>query len=192
MVVGEREYAPTSHGGSMRTTLAATLGALVTGALLAGPVPAQQLTATAELIDTEGNVIGQVALTETPNHGVHLRLHVEGLEAGEHGLHIHETGQCEAPGFDSAGGHYAPRGRSHGILHPHGKHAGDLVNLHVPASGEVMTERLAHEVTLVPGATGTLFDDDGSAIVIHATGDDYESQPAGAGGPKVACGVIRK
>ncbi|MEJ2503744.1 MAG: superoxide dismutase family protein [Gemmatimonadota bacterium] len=176
----------------MRTTWTALALAAALIPLSAATAGAQQRTATAEMMDPNGNVIGTVELTETPNYGVLLRVQMEGLEPGAHALHIHETGRCEAPSFDSAGGHYAPRGRMHGILHPHGKHAGDLANLHVPAGGAVSTERLAHRVTLVPDATGTLFDDDGSAIVVHATADDYESQPAGGGGPKVACGVIRR
>jgi Cu-Zn family superoxide dismutase len=176
----------------MRSTFMAALFLTALSTLAAAHAGAQQLTATAEMIDPDGNVVGQVELTETPNYGVLLRVHLEGTDPGEHAFHIHETGRCEAPSFDSAGGHYAPRGRMHGILHPHGKHAGDLANVHVPSSGEVWTERLAHEVTLVPDATATLLDDDGSAIVVHANADDYESQPSGGGGTKVACGVIQR
>lgn len=155
-------------------------------------LPAQTIrTATAELIDTTGARIGTVELQETPSYGVWLQVDVEGLSPGVHGFHIHETGTCNPPSFDGAGGHYAPRGNAHGMLHPHGKHAGDLLNLHVPASGRVETERLAQNVTLVQGAHATLLDQDGSALVIHATDDDYHSQPSGGGGTKVACGVIR-
>jgi Cu-Zn family superoxide dismutase len=159
--------------------------------LLATGATAQERTATAVLVNPDGEEVGTAELTETPSYGVLIRLEVEGLEPGPHAFHIHETGDCSAADFGSAGGHYAPRGRSHGPLHPHGKHAGDLPNLHVPDTGAVSTERLAGGVTLFEGATGTLFDDDGSALVIHATADDYRSQPAGGGGPKVACGVIR-
>lgn len=147
-------------------------------------------TARAELIDTTGAVIGEVRLEETPSFGVRIEIDVRGLGPGTHAFHIHETGRCDAPSFDSAGGHYAPRGRAHGARHPHGMHAGDLLNLHVPPSGRVEAEQLAGHVTLLEGAHGTLFDDDGSAFVIHADADDYESQPAGGGGTKVACGVI--
>lgn len=171
----------------MRTIVTTALALLVAAASAA----AQQRTATATLIDTDGQEVGEAQLTETPNHGVLIRVQVEGLEPGSHGFHIHETGRCTAPDFSSAGGHYAPRGNAHGLLHRHGKHAGDLLNLEVPESGRVVTERLAEDVTLLVGAHGSLFDDDGSALVIHATRDDYESQPSGGGGPKVACGVIR-
>ena len=165
----------------------AVLALLVSGSSVA----AQQMTARATLVSPEGEEIGHAELVETPNEGVLIRVRVEGLEPGTHGFHIHETGECTAPEFASAGGHYAPRGHAHGLLHPHGKHAGDLLNLVVPESGAVATERLAPGVTLMAGAHGSLFDADGSALVIHANADDYESQPAGGGGPKVACGVVR-
>ena len=152
---------------------------------------AQQPTATATIVDTEGNEVGTAELTETPGHGVLIRVHAEGLKPGPHGFHIHETGECEPPEFASAGGHYAARGNAHGVLHEGGKHAGDLLNLQVPESGVVTAERLATAVTLDPDADGSLLDDDGSALVIHANADDYRSQPSGDGGPKVACGVIR-
>lgn len=171
--------------------------ALVLTALTAGSLAAQvgmepqAKTASAVLVNPDGDRIGTAELIETPNYGVLIRVDVGPLEPGAHGFHIHETGQCTLPDFSSAGGHYGPRGRSHGIMHPHGKHAGDLANLFVPESGRVIAERLAQDVTLVEGATGTLFDEDGSALVIHAEEDDYRSQPSGAAGPRVACGVIR-
>lgn len=159
----------------------------------AGALSAQTpQTARAELIDRGGARVGEATLQETPYYGVLLRVEVAGLPAGVHALHIHETGTCEPPSFGSAGGHYAPRGHGHGVLHPRGKHAGDLLNLHVPGSGRVASERLAEHVTLVPGAAHTLFDEDGSALVIHAGADDYRSQPSGAAGDRIACGVIRR
>lgn len=170
----------------MRTTIMTT--ALL---LAATAVSAQQMTATATLINPSGDEIGQAELIETPNHGVLIRVRIDDLAPGAHGFHIHETGACTAPEFSDAGGHFAPRGNAHGVLHPHGKHAGDLMNLHVPESGQVMTERLAEGVTLLAGAHASLFDEDGAALVIHQNPDDYESQPAGGGGTKLACGVIR-
>jgi Cu-Zn family superoxide dismutase len=154
-------------------------------------VSAQEPTATATLIDPDGNEVGRAELVQTPNRGVLIRIAVDGLEPGVHGFHIHETGQCDAPDFGSAGGHYAPGGHAHGVLHDGGSHAGDLLNLVVPQSGRLDAERLATAVVLLPGAQASLMDDDGSALVIHANADDYISQPSGGGGPKVACGVIR-
>ncbi|HEX7117976.1 MAG TPA: superoxide dismutase family protein [Longimicrobiales bacterium] len=153
----------------------------------------ERLTARADLIDARGRKVGEATLHETPNSGVHIELDVSGLRAGAiHGFHIHETGRCETPTFESAGGHYAPRGREHGILNADGPHAGDLLNLHVPASGRVHVEQLAPRVTLRAGARNTLFDDDGSALVIHADADDYRSQPSGESGDRIVCGVIRR
>ena len=172
----------------MRTILTAAVLTLLVGV---GSADAQHKTATAILINPNGEQIGNAELVETPNHGVLIRIRVEGLDPGPHGFHIHETGECEGPEFSSAGGHYAPWGNAHGVLHPDGKHAGDLLNLHVPASGFVITERLAEDVTLRTDGQASLLDGDGSALVIHANPDDYESQPSGGGGPKVACGVIR-
>jgi len=157
----------------------------------AGGAVAQQRTATATLMNPAGEAIGRAELVETPNHGVLIRVRIDGLAPGAHGFHIHATGACTAPDFASAGGHFAPRGHAHGMMHPDGQHAGDLLNLHVPENGMVTTERLATEVTLVTGIAGSLLDDDGSALVIHQNPDDYASQPSGGGGPKLACGVIR-
>lgn len=148
--------------------------------------------ATAELMGRDGRHLGRVDLTQTPSNGVLLDVQVEGLEPGIHAIHIHQTGACEAPGFTSAGGHYAPGGHAHGLMDPAGKHAGDLVNFHVPSSGSAHIERLARDVSLESGAAGTLFDTNGSAVVIHAGADDYTSQPSGAAGDRVACGVIRR
>lgn len=175
--------------------------ALVTTFLLGGavfPLDAQDPstvrevpTGRAELRDQDGRYVGEVLLRQTPQHGVLVRIQVEGLEAGTHAVHIHETGVCEAPAYESAGGHYAPRGRAHGVLHAEGYHAGDLLNLVVPEDGRAETEQLATGVTLLEGVPGTLFDEDGSAFIVHADADDYRSQPAGAAGDRIACGVIR-
>jgi superoxide dismutase, Cu-Zn family len=171
-----------------RTIPVAALLILGTVAGVAGQVPA---TARAELIDRDGNRTGEVLLTQTPHHGVLLRIEAWGLEPGVHAIHIHEAGRCDAPDFESAGGHFNPTAAGHGALHPQGMHVGDLVNLHVPADGRVVAERHAPRATLEAGAATSLLDGAGTAIVIHAAADDYLSQPAGDAGPRVACGVIR-
>lgn len=147
--------------------------------------------ARASLIDTNGQAIGTAELIQTPTNLVLIRLDIRGLEPGTHAFHIHETGECTAPEFTSAGGHFDPHGRSHGFLHVEGEHGGDMLNIQVPQNGHLQTERVARHVTLESGAPGYLLDRDGSALVIHAGADDYESQPAGDAGSRVACGVIR-
>jgi Cu-Zn family superoxide dismutase len=149
--------------------------------------------ATATLRTPDGRVVGQVDLRDTPLDATLLRVTLTGgaLDPGTHGFHVHETGRCD-PDFGAAGGHYDPRGHDHGILSADGKHAGDLPNVHIERTARTEFEILAHGLTTRPGVEGSLFDDDGSAFVIHADADDYRSQPSGAAGDRVACGVIRR
>lgn len=161
-------------------------------AAAAVPLAAQSpIQATAELVDSAGNRVGEVMLSEMPGNGVVLTVRVRGLSEGLHAIHIHETGRCEPPSFESAGGHFAPRGQEHGFLHAQGPHAGDLTNLHVSGEGEFRAELLAAGVTLAEGEPNSLLDADGSAIVVHAASDDYQSQPSGDAGDPIVCGVVR-
>jgi len=168
---------------------------LLTGAAALAAAPSLDaqdapLTARADLIDQAGRRVGEAMLVETPNSGVLIRLELNGVAPGTHGFHIHAVGRCDPPTFESAGGHYAPRGRAHGFYVAEGPHAGDLANIHVPENGRLIVEQLAPHVTLRPNAEGTLFDEDGSAIMVHADPDDYRSQPAGDAGSRIACGVV--
>jgi superoxide dismutase, Cu-Zn family len=147
-------------------------------------------TASAEFRDTENRVVGNATLRQT-TEGVLIRAVFTGLPAGTRSFHIHAVGACEPPGFQSAGGHYNPLAREHGFLNPRGPHAGDLPNLHVPEGGRLEVEVLAPGLTLGPGPT-TLFDADGSALVIHEGVDDYRSDPTGNAGDRIACAVIRR
>ena len=143
-------------------------------------------TALADLAGPDGAALGTVTLTQTP-HGVLVEADLKGLTPGAHGFHIHETGSC-APDFKAAGGHYNPKGSGHGLNHEGGFHAGDMPNLHVGADGTVRADVFNASVTLTGGDV-TLFDADGSAIIVHEKADTY-SDKAGAGG-RVACGVIK-
>lgn len=173
---------------TIRFTLAAAC-ALAATAALALPAAAQQK-ASAALKDADGNSVGTVQLMETPN-GVLLSAKLSGLPAGKHAFHIHETGKCEPP-FTSAGGHYNPTGAKHGFEVKGGPHAGDMPNITIPESGSLAFDTVDPRVTLAKGKKTTLFDDDGSAIVIHAGADDYKSQPSGDAGDRIACGVIKQ
>lgn len=143
----------------------------------------------AMLHDAQGKEVGTVVLRQGADNGVWLDARFNGLAPGTHAFHIHETGKCEGD-FKSAGGHYAPAGHKHGMLVEGGPHGGDLPNIHVPSDGTLQVEVFAPGVSLTKGASNTLFDEDGSAFVVHQGADDYASQPAGAAGARIACGVI--
>lgn len=145
-------------------------------------------TASAEIKNADGKTIGRAELRETP-HGVLVRLGLNGAPAGVRALHIHETGRCDAPTFESAGAHYNPAGASHGFENLKGPHAGDLPNLHVPSAGNAEVEVLIDGISLA-GGQHNLLDDDGSALVLHEGPDDYSTDPAGGAGKRLACGVI--
>lgn len=141
-------------------------------------------------IDTEGKEIGKAKITEGPG-GVTVEVDVEGLEPGEHGIHIHENGVCTAPDFKaSAGGHFNPTGKEHGFDNPKGHHAGDLKNLEVDEDGKGKGYFETADVTLELGKENSLIDDNGTALVIHEGMDDYKTDPAGNSGKPVACAEI--
>jgi superoxide dismutase, Cu-Zn family len=143
-----------------------------------------------EMFNTVGDSLGTVKLSEQPE-GVKIELNLEGLPPGEHAFHIHEKGSCKPPDFKSAGNHYNPDDKKHGLLHPEGAHAGDLPNLIVGEDGKVKAEILASQVTLKEGKT-TLLTKEGTSLVIHAKKDDGMTQPAGDAGGRIACGEIKK
>ena len=141
--------------------------------------------ATAVLKDADGKDLGKVTLIAVPT-GVLLALDLTDMPPGDHGFHIHGIGKCDTPDFKSAGGHFNPEEDEHGILNEAGPHAGDMPNIHVPASGKLRVEVLNQSVNLGMG----LLAGEGTAIVIHQGPDDYISNPAGDAGPRIACGVI--
>lgn len=169
-------------------TFARLLCLSAVGAALALPAQAQSQTARATLKDAQGKEVGAVELVQVTN-GVLLRMALKGAPAGERAFHIHAVGKCEAP-FTSAGPHFNPAGHKHGLEAKEGSHAGDMPNLHIPASGDLVIEIANPMVTLAKGQPNSLFDADGSAIVIHAGKDDYKSDPAGNAGDRIICGVI--
>ena len=142
--------------------------------------------ASASLAGADGAAMGTVTLTQGPN-GVLIEADVQGLSPGAHGFHIHSVGAC-TPDFSAAGGHYAPGGEGHGLMHEDGSHAGDLPNIHAGADGAARADYFTDAVTLDEDADHSLFDDDGSAIIVHAKPDSYGEDPAA--GDRVACGVI--
>lgn len=167
-------------------------------ALLAGSVPGgaaadSAIHASAVLIDTAGAPIGWARLVEDATGTVHVNVHVEGLSPGRHGIHLHAAGLCTTgttPSFSSAGSHHNPTGSKHGLESPDGPHAGDLPNLEVNPAGMGRLATTTDRVSLAGSAT-TLFDANGSALVIHAAVDDQRTDPTGNSGGRVACGVLQ-
>ena len=151
------------------------------------PSPAPPTTAKAELKDPRGTVVGTATLTQMSD-GVRLVIDAHGLPPGERGVHIHEVGRCEPP-FDSAGGHFNPDAKSHGLLNPAGPHAGDMPNMRIGTDATGRLETMNYRVSLDPGPT-SVFDADGSALVVHAGPDDFKTDPAGGSGARIACGVL--
>jgi len=146
-------------------------------------------TVRAEMVDGAGKPIGSVMLQDTPG-GVLITTDLKGLPAGEHGFHFHEKGLCDAAQkFTTAGAHFAAGQPQHGLMTAVGHHGGDMPNAYVGADGVLKTSLLNTGVTLAPGPK-SLFDADGSALVIHAKADDYKTQPSGAAGDRIACAVI--
>ena len=178
----------------MRHLLLTAAVALASAAIPAAQRPAVTGTtgsmpsATATLVDASGRGVGEARLQQTP-HGILLRLDLKNATPGVHGFHIHEVGRCDAPSFESAGGHFSPDRHDHGFRNPSGPHAGDLPNIFVPSSKELSIEYLLPNLTLDPGQR-SLLDANGSAIVLHADQDDYFSDPAGHAGDRLACGAV--
>ena len=145
--------------------------------------------ATAQMVDGEGRTVGAAYLRDTPN-GVLLKLELKNATPGPHALHIHEVGKCERPSFESAGGHFNPDRKKHGIMSAAGPHAGDLPNIEVPTSTQLSVEFLVPGLTLAAGPRSIL-DANGSALMIHSTQDDYKTDPAGGAGDRLVCGEIK-
>jgi len=137
------------------------------------------------LINSSGQSIGTVRAWQTAG-GVTFRINARGLSHGVHGVHVHAVGKCEPPDFASAGPHWNPTGKKHGMNNPAGPHSGDLPNVVVAANGV-----LGATLVLSAANMSSLIDADGAALVIHAAADDNVTDPSGNSGARIACAVLQ-
>ena len=145
---------------------------------------------TVKLVDARNDSIGTATLSPAPA-GVTIAIAVKGLSPGEHAIHVHGTAKCEGPAFTSAGGHFNPDQKQHGMNNAQGPHAGDMPNFMVDSTGRSSATVVAPGITLGDGPR-SVFTGGGTAVVIHEKADDMRSDPAGNAGARVACGVITK
>ncbi|HUK42063.1 MAG TPA: superoxide dismutase family protein [Candidatus Acidoferrales bacterium] len=166
------------------------LAAIALGIFLPRFASAQEERAYAELKDRDGKSVGTATFREVPG-GVVIHVDVKGLTPGLHGVHVHAVGKCEGPAFTSAGGHFNPAQKKHGLKSAEGPHAGDMPNMYVAKDGTGRFEVFDDNITLKTGDR-SLFDADGSALVVHAGADDDMTDPTGNSGDRAACGVITR
>jgi Cu-Zn family superoxide dismutase len=196
----------------VRMTILAVFAALMLAMLALAQVASAQQTKTtggerlpvlfawARIINVEGDPVGAATFTQQRgSHAVRVSVFAAGLQPGKHGIHIHSVGRCNPNSIDpetgspfySAGTHFNPRMKEHGLRNPQGPHAGDLPNLKVGSAGVGFLRATNNRITLRKGPENSLFDADGSAIVIHENRDDQVTDPTGNSGDRIACGVIR-
>lgn len=167
----------------------AVLAALATAGCATAYEDAANEVGSATLQNRSGSTVGMAMLYEQGNE-VTVTVSLDGLSAGTHAVHLHTTGDCSATDFTSAGGHLNPMNNEHGTLNPQGAHLGDLPNAQVSSAGvgTVTTTLRGNSLTVLE----QIFDGDGTAVVVHEGADDYMTDPAGAAGSRVACGVISR
>ena len=174
----------------MRLKALTAFGAVALCACATTTAPTATVLGTGRLATASGEPLGTVNLTRTgtlPDTEVRLVVEVFGMAPGTYGSHVHSVGQCEGPAFASAGAHWNPGARQHGRLNPAGSHHGDLPNIVVGADGR---GRIDTAIPDMVDGRNSLFDIDGSALVVHARPDDERTDPTGNSGDRIACAVL--
>lgn len=144
---------------------------------------------TVEFKDATGMSLGTAKLSQM-RKGVKIELKLSKLSPGSHAIHFHENGTCEGPKFLTAGGHFNPEGKEHGLDNPLGHHLGDMTNFIADKDGIVKATVMNEHATLAPTGPGSLKKEGGVSLVIHAGADDQKTNPSGASGDRIACAVL--